>query len=97
MSSMGESSWWSARDIALGAVAVGRAQQVPLAMAVGRTLAAEVVAHVDLPGFPTAAMDGWVVAGDGPWTIVGTIDTGIPADEFWAPGRTGDAHRNRWA
>ncbi len=87
---MGESSWWSARETALGAVAVGNAQQVPISMATGRTLAAEVIAHVDLPGFPTAAMDGWVVAGDGPWEIVGTIDTGFPAD---SPLKAGQAMR----
>jgi molybdopterin molybdotransferase len=55
-------------------------------MASGRTVAADVVAHVDLPGFPTAAMDGWVVAGDGPWEIAGTIDTGFPADSALKAG-----------
>ncbi|WP_438487118.1 molybdopterin molybdotransferase MoeA [Streptomyces sp. S186] len=40
-----------------------------LADALGRTLAAPLVALTDLPSFDTSAMDGWAVAGPGPWRI----------------------------
>ena len=73
---MTEVSWWQARALAGEAMGGSSSEVVPLADALGRTLANDAVALTDLPGFPTAAMDGWVVCGSGPWTIVGTIDTG---------------------
>ncbi len=84
---MGELSWWSAREIARTAVGPMRSHPSPLTLARGRTLAADVRALVDLPGFPTAAMDGWVVSGAGPWVIVGSIDTGFPTETPLAPGQ----------
>ncbi|MEU7636985.1 molybdopterin-binding protein [Streptomyces sp. NPDC039016] len=54
--------------------------------ALGRTLAAPLTALTDLPSFDTSAMDGWAVAGPGPWRVdraaddAGTgPDTGILA------------------
>ncbi|MFJ5675502.1 molybdopterin molybdotransferase MoeA [Streptomyces sp. NPDC093097] len=44
--------------------------------ALGRTLAAPLTALTDLPPFDTSAMDGWAVAGPGPWRVEGT-----PADD----------------
>ena len=73
---MTEVSWWQARTLAGEAMGSSSSEAVPLADALGRTLASDAVALTDLPGFPTAAMDGWVVCGPSPWTIVGTIDTG---------------------
>ena len=73
---MTEVSWWQARTLAGEAMGSSSSEVVPLADALGRTLASDAVALTDLPGFPTAAMDGWVVRGPSPWTIVGTIDTG---------------------
>ncbi|WP_406477890.1 molybdopterin molybdotransferase MoeA [Streptomyces platensis] len=35
----------------------------------GRTLAAPLTALTDLPSFDTSAMDGWAVAGPGPWRL----------------------------
>lgn len=84
---MGETGWWAARESARTALAGGRSLRVALAAAGNATLAADVAALVDLPSFPTAAMDGWVVAGEGPWSIVGTIDTGFPAEGGLAPGQ----------
>ena len=40
-----------------------RAEQVPLEDAAGRTLAAEVIAPLDVPGFDRAAMDGYALRG----------------------------------
>ncbi|MFK8847779.1 molybdopterin molybdotransferase MoeA [Streptomyces sp. Ac-502] len=37
--------------------------------ALGRTLAEPLVALTDLPSFDTSAMDGWAVAGPGPWHL----------------------------
>lgn len=77
---MSDVSWWDARAIAETVMPTGPTEQVRLGQALGRTLCADARAAVDLPGFATAAMDGWVVAGTGPWSIVGTIDTGTPAE-----------------
>jgi molybdopterin molybdotransferase len=62
-------------------------ETVELADAAGRTLAAAVVATAPLPGFDAAAMDGWVVADDGPWMLGAPIKAGddIPTDRL-APG-----------
>jgi molybdopterin molybdotransferase len=42
---------------------------VPLDAALGLTLAAPLTALTDLPSFDTSAMDGWAVAGPGPWEV----------------------------
>nr|WP_197287878.1 molybdopterin molybdotransferase MoeA [Streptomyces apocyni] len=42
---------------------------VALDQALGLVLAAPLVALTDLPSFDTSAMDGWAVAGPGPWTV----------------------------
>ncbi|MFE0132870.1 molybdopterin-binding protein [Streptomyces sp. NPDC059037] len=51
---------------------------VPLEQALGLVLASALVALTDLPSFDTSAMDGWVVAGPGPW---GVLDEGILAGQ----------------
>ncbi|MFE0251473.1 molybdopterin molybdotransferase MoeA [Streptomyces sp. NPDC059010] len=67
--------WPEARDIAARAArnatrAAGRAPvSVPLDAALGLTLAAPLTALTDLPSFDTSAMDGWAVAGPGPWDV----------------------------
>ncbi|MGW2419594.1 molybdopterin molybdotransferase MoeA [Streptomyces sp. NPDC001709] len=40
--------------------------------ALSHALAEPLTALTDLPPFPTAAMDGWAVAGPGPWRLGGT-------------------------
>ncbi|MFE6159695.1 molybdopterin molybdotransferase MoeA [Streptomyces sp. NPDC056486] len=42
---------------------------VSLGQALGLVLAAPLAALTDLPSFDTSAMDGWVVAGPGPWDV----------------------------
>ncbi|MFE4253125.1 molybdopterin molybdotransferase MoeA [Streptomyces sp. NPDC056910] len=44
-------------------------RRVPLDRALGLTLAEPLAALSDLPSFDTSAMDGWVVAGPGPWEV----------------------------
>ncbi|HEY9374630.1 molybdopterin molybdotransferase MoeA [Streptomyces sp.] len=63
--------WAGARETARKAGAVVRPapQQVPLADALGRLLGETLTALTDLPSFDTSAMDGWAVAGPGPWQI----------------------------
>ncbi|WAZ22932.1 molybdopterin molybdotransferase MoeA [Streptomyces cinnabarinus] len=50
--------------------------QAPLDTALGLTLAAPLTALTDLPSFDTSAMDGWAVAGPGPWDV---RETGVLA------------------
>ncbi|MCQ4209239.1 molybdopterin molybdotransferase MoeA [Streptomyces longispororuber] len=45
------------------------ATRLPLDRALGLILAAPLTALTDLPSFDTSAMDGWVVAGPGPWAV----------------------------
>ncbi|PJW28063.1 molybdopterin molybdenumtransferase, partial [Escherichia coli] len=49
------------RTALLSLVSALPARSVPLAEALGRVLAADVVATVDLPGFDNSAMDGYAV------------------------------------
>ncbi len=46
--------------------------------ALGCVLAADLRAVVPLPAFDTAAMDGFAVVGEGPWTAVGQVLAGDP-------------------
>ncbi|MFE1952215.1 molybdopterin-binding protein [Streptomyces sp. NPDC059524] len=65
------------------------AARVPLEAALGLVLAAPLTALTDLPSFDTSAMDGWVVAGPGPWAV---RDEGILAGhEPPAPLSDGEA------
>ncbi|MEI7033934.1 molybdopterin molybdotransferase MoeA [Streptomyces pratensis] len=64
-------SWDRAREVAArsgrsGPPAVIR---LPLDRALGHVLAEALGALTDLPPFDTSAMDGWAVAGPGPWTF----------------------------
>ncbi|MGW1813393.1 molybdopterin molybdotransferase MoeA [Streptomyces sp. NPDC002125] len=63
--------WDRARALAerLGRAAPLTAHRLPLDRSLGHVLAEAVVALTDLPSFDTSAMDGWVVAGPGPWTV----------------------------
>ncbi|MGA5322046.1 molybdopterin molybdotransferase MoeA [Streptomyces seoulensis] len=65
-------SWPEARETAARAArrATKRpAASVALADALGLVLAAPLEALSDLPSFDTSAMDGWAVAGPGPWRV----------------------------
>ena len=66
-------------------------EPVPLAEAVGRTLAAPVVADGPLPPFDTSAMDGYAVRladlpGPGVLPSAGTVHAGDPAPPALVPG-----------
>ncbi|MFK0227808.1 molybdopterin molybdotransferase MoeA [Streptomyces sp. NPDC090303] len=65
--------WPEARLAAARAGAAARAPRAPrrlsLGQALGGILAEPLLALTDLPSFDTSAMDGWAVAGPGPWTV----------------------------
>jgi molybdopterin molybdotransferase len=56
-------------------------ETVVLADAVGRTLAADVTSLARVPGSDVSAMDGWAVAGEGPWRLGPSIVAGRVADD----------------
>ncbi|MFI1164985.1 molybdopterin molybdotransferase MoeA [Streptomyces sp. NPDC020801] len=64
--------WPQARETAARAARSGTRRDpvhVPLDAALGLVLAAPLAALSDLPSFDTSAMDGWAVAGPGPWDV----------------------------
>ncbi|MFR0358806.1 molybdopterin molybdotransferase MoeA [Streptomyces sediminimaris] len=64
--------WPEARETAARAARSGARRalvSVPLDASLGLTLAAPLTALTDLPSFDTSAMDGWAVAGPGPWDV----------------------------
>lgn len=63
------------------------ALDVPLAEALGRVLAEPLLARSDVPAFRTSAMDGWAVAGDGPWELAGLRVLAGSAPDSLASGR----------
>ncbi|MFH8369836.1 molybdopterin molybdotransferase MoeA [Streptomyces sp. NPDC018031] len=71
-------SWAQARVLAHRAPRPSAARTVPLADAAGLTLADGLHTPQPLPAFDTAAMDGYAVAGSGPWRIRAAIRAGAP-------------------
>nr|WP_079076305.1 molybdopterin molybdotransferase MoeA [Streptomyces acidiscabies] len=67
--------WPQARALAARAGRSAAARRTPLSVpldrALGLPLAAPLSALTDLPSFDTSAMDGWAVAGPGPWGVRG--------------------------
>lgn len=62
-------TWQEARQLAFDCAVPIPAAPVPLRQALGRTLAADVVALRDMPHYASSAMDGWAVNGSGPWIL----------------------------
>ncbi|GGR34158.1 molybdopterin molybdotransferase [Streptomyces netropsis] len=61
--------WHAARTAAARAAQPLPSVVRPLGEALGQVLAAPLAALTDLPSFDTSAMDGWAVAGPGPWRL----------------------------
>lgn len=82
--------WHDARKAAwsLGADIRPEAESVDVHASAGRTLAHDVRALDPLPGFDSAAMDGWALgAGPGPWILGAPVDMGgAPDSSMLAPG-----------
>ena len=81
-----EPRWDEARAALATAVPTLPARRLPLAACDGLVLAEDLVARTDLPSFDTSAMDGWAVAGDGPWRLVGEALAGRPLTRPLRPG-----------
>ncbi|MGW0281817.1 molybdopterin molybdotransferase MoeA [Streptomyces sp. NPDC003236] len=65
-------AWPRAREVAARAARSGSRRtpvSVPLTDCLGLVLATPLDALTDLPSFDTSAMDGWAVAGPGPWAV----------------------------
>ncbi|WP_405950600.1 molybdopterin molybdotransferase MoeA [Streptomyces prunicolor] len=78
--------WARARELAHTAPEPLLARHVPLAEAAGLTLADALRTHQPLPGFDTAAMDGYAVGpGPGPWRLRGAVRAGAA----WSGGTLG--------
>ena len=78
-----------AQALVLGRVEQLASESVPLREAAGRVLAEPLVARIDLPPFPSSAMDGFAVrARDAPGTlpVVFRIAAGRPAPRPLGPG-----------
>ncbi|WP_329219151.1 molybdopterin molybdotransferase MoeA [Streptomyces sp. NBC_01485] len=89
--------WPEARTIAARAARSGAARRTPVSVtlgdALGLVLAAPLTALTDLPSFDTSAMDGWAVAGPGPWHV---RDEGVLAGSA-APASLADGEAVRIA
>ena len=70
--------------------------RVPLDEALGRVTAAPLVALTDLPPFDTSAMDGWAVAGPGPWLVRDEEPNPLPGHGS-DPLQDGASARDLWA
>jgi molybdopterin molybdotransferase len=69
-------SWGEAWRVAWGAGRAGAGVARGLGEALGCALAEPLVALTDLPAFDSSAMDGWAVAGPGPWRLTGQVLAG---------------------
>jgi molybdopterin molybdotransferase len=79
--------WPEARRIARRAGQRLPARVVPLGdQALGAALARGLVALTDLPSFDSSAMDGWAVAGPGPWRLKGQVLAGQRAGDALLDG-----------
>jgi molybdopterin molybdotransferase len=73
--------WHEARLNAAQGWQVLSTEFVHISQGNGRSLAVDCPALCDLPTYPTSAMDGFAVAGAGPWRIVGEVKAGQPMNE----------------
>ncbi|OMH31514.1 molybdopterin molybdotransferase MoeA [Tersicoccus sp. Bi-70] len=65
-------TWHRAHELAHRSAQPLVPETVTVDRAIGRILAADVVAVAAVPPFDSAVMDGWAVAGSGPWTVLAT-------------------------
>jgi len=78
-----------ARQLVLAAVTPLGEEEVPIRDALGRVLAADLMAAGDVPPFPCSAMDGYAVIaedGGGPLTLTGESRAGAPSQLRLGPG-----------
>ena len=73
-----EAHWEQARSQAYESWKKLPSEKVLISSCLDRTLATDALALVELPTYPTSAMDGYAVCGKGPWKIVGEVKAGAP-------------------
>lgn len=78
MNDFEEPSWRQARQMAHSRFTRLAHEEVKISEAIGRVAFHDIHSLCDLPFYTTSAMDGYVVAGDGPWRITGKITAGKP-------------------
>ena len=81
-----EPSWDQARSAAANLGAYLGSVQLPIKDATDRIIAIDAKPLVELPTYETSAMDGYVVAGAGPWKLIGEIKAGAPYKEVMKSG-----------
>lgn len=79
-------TWEQARQRAYDAAGPLPPQSRPLAACAGTVLAAPLVARSPLPPYDVSAMDGFAVAGPGPWRLLGELLAGATWDAPLAAG-----------
>ena len=62
--------WHEARSVAEAAASALGSETVSLDESIGRVLAIDLRALMDVPHYASSAMDGWAVSGKGPWQLV---------------------------
>jgi molybdopterin molybdotransferase len=67
---MASMAWAQAVKTASSSAVLLDAETVPVVQCAGRVTAEPLLAPSDLPARDTSAMDGWAVAGPGPWHVV---------------------------
>ena len=73
-----EPSWDQARNAAAQLGQYLGSISLPINESTDRIIAIDAKPLVELPTYETSAMDGYVVAGSGPWKIIGEIKAGAP-------------------
>ena len=81
-----EPSWDQARSAAANLGAYLGSIELPIKEAIDRIIAIDAKPLVELPTYETSAMDGYVVAGAGPWKLIGEIKAGAPYKEVMKSG-----------
>lgn len=79
-------TWSQARQRAYDDAVPLPPQSRPLSACAGTVLAAPLVAQAPLPPYDVSAMDGFAVAGPGPWRLLGEVLAGATWDGPLVPG-----------
>jgi molybdopterin molybdotransferase len=88
--------WSDARRIARAAGQALGSVDVALSDALGSALATPLIALSALPTYDAAAMDGYAVAGSGPWRVTGRLLAGDPPLDGLSPGYAVEIATGAW-
>lgn len=88
----GPAEWTSARDrVAAVAERIYRdrtARAIPMAPGVGRVVASDIESPMNVPHYTSSAMDGYAVAGPGPWELLAEPAEGAQGHNIHRTGGT---------